>query len=123
MFKCFTLNIDIVAQLSAVYDSPVFVYSGVSDGQRHHSHAVHVVRHTLWFLNIPVHPASPWDPLQLTSPRTHKSPETKGRGGKNLMIHYIMSVCMHFMCSFCLLCLSSIKCVFKVVFIWTKQNI
>lgn len=46
---------------------PVLVHSGVCDGQRHHGHAVHVVRYTLWFIYVPVHPSRPWDPLQETT--------------------------------------------------------
>lgn len=57
---------------------PVLVHSGVSDGQRHHGHAVHVVWNALWFLHIPVHPAGPRDPLQVISTTTHKT--SGGRG-------------------------------------------
>lgn len=44
---------------------PVPVHCGVSDGQRHHGHAVHVVRYTLRVLHIPVNPTRPRDPLQV----------------------------------------------------------
>lgn len=43
--------------------SPVLVHIGVSDGQRHHGHAIHVVWDTLWVLYISIYPTSPWNPL------------------------------------------------------------
>lgn len=48
---------------SCVSAAPVLVHCGVSDGQWHHSHAVHMVRHTLRVLYVPVDPTRPWDPL------------------------------------------------------------
>lgn len=56
-----------------VSEAPVLVHCGVSDGQRHHGHAVHVVWYTLGFLHVLVNPAGPRDPLQVMSTTTHNS--------------------------------------------------
>lgn len=57
-----------------VSEAPVLIHCVVSDSQRHHGHTVHVVRHALRFLHVPVNPAGPRDPLQVTSTTTtHKS--------------------------------------------------
>lgn len=55
-------------------EAPLLIHCGVSDSQRHHGHTVHVVRHALRFLHVPVNPAGPRDPLQVTSTTaTHNS--------------------------------------------------